>query len=942
MSILSLILAAMVQQASASSPTSATERYRGSRVRELTIAFEGGDVPEAARALIDIERGDIYRPEAVRRSIRQLFALGVFSDIKVEAERVGSEVDLLFRIFPSLAVESVALGLPERVTPARVRISGLTSKLIEESGVEPGDPLEVDALGAAADRVEAALRAEGFLWARVEPEASFQSPTAIVVFHVEPGRQAQIGAVAIDGVAPHLEAHIRDEVDLRESALFSRRELDERIEELTTTWQERGYYQASVDVEVTPADDIRVDLRLDADLGPRVVIDVPVSDFSEDDVRKLVPLYREARFTADLVEEARANLENDLRERGHRDARVTVAEESSEDEAYLYLRFGVEPGLRFEVVGVAIEGASSVAEADLRPLLVTDTNRRFRSAPYNESRWEDDLDEIRSFMERLGFHRAVVESEERASAFDPSRLTLVASITEGPQARIESVAVAGNDVLSTEEVLRVSSLSDGTPFDASGIVEARERIVSHYRNQGFRRASVSASSSLDESETSASIDFEVIEGLQTRVDRVILSGLEVSRESAVRELVTIRSGEPLSPIDVLETRQRLVGSGLFRNVSIDVLPADPTTNQSDVLISMVEGPRTTFAYGFGFEERQLGRAEIEVTRRNLFGMNRTISVFTRASFRGGRFITTYRQPNSFVRNLPLFVSVFAEEEQRTSFDFNRVGVGLQISKRVNPEQNLFFRYRFDRTKVFNLLVDIDEIDRRFRNTRISSLSVASLTDRRDDPLDPSSGQFRILDVEWSSKFLGTQAPFLKGLAQQFFYFPLPKSFVAAVGLRLGVSQTFREDRDALLPIAERFYAGGANTLRGFALDQASPKRRFPREIDGETQVVEGEPLGGNVITLLNLEMRFPVFGNLEGVVFSDNGTVYRRLQVMQLLNWRYNMGFGFRYDTPLGPLRFDYGFKLDRRTRFSVTCPDIDIACTESAGQWHVSLGHAF
>ena len=141
--------------------------------------------------------------------------------------------------------------------------------------------------------------------------------------------------------------------------------------------------------------------------------------------------------------------------------------------------------------------------------------------------------------------------------------------------------------------------------------------------------------------------------------------------------------------------------------------------------------------------------------------------------------------------------------------------------------------------------------------------------------------------------------------------------VAALGLRVGIGQTFREDRDALLPIAERFWVGGATTLRGFALDEASPKAKIPVDIGGETVIVDGEPIGGNVLTLVNLELRFPILGNLSGVVFSDNGTVYRRLKILELLNWRYNVGFGFRFDTPFGPLRVDYGMKLDRRTRYS-------------------------
>jgi outer membrane protein insertion porin family len=477
------------------------------------------------------------------------------------------------------------------------------------------------------------------------------------------------------------------------------------------------------------------------------------------------------------------------------------------------------------------------------------------------------------------------------------------------------------------------------PFAASEVVAARERILTLYRNEGFRDAEVEARGSLDERGESALVNFVVREGERTRVDRVILAGLRVTKESAVRRLVTIEPGEPLSPLAIAETRQNLVGSGLFRSVDIEPLPPDPGTLRSDVLITVSEGPRTTFAYGFGYEEQQLARAEIEVTRRNLFGRNRSVSLFTRGSFRGARFITTYRQPDVFGFPVPAFVSFFAEEEDRSSFDYSRVGIGLQLSKRVSLDQNLFLRYRFDQTRVSQLQVDIDEIDRRFRNTRISALSLASVTDRRDDPLNPRNGQFRILDVEWSANALGTEAPYLKGLAQQFFYFHMPRDMVAAVGLRLGMGQTYREDRDALLPIAERFFAGGATTLRGFSLDEASPKRKIPLP-NGD--VVDGEPIGGNVLTLLNLELRFPVFGNLRGVVFSDNGNVYRRLQVIELLNWRYNMGFGFRYDTPFGPLRVDYGFKLDRRTVRSIECPDVLTPCKESLGRFHVSLGHAF
>ena len=193
---------------------------------------------------------------------------------------------------------------------------------------------------------------------------------------------------------------------------------------------------------------------------------------------------------------------------------------------------------------------------------------------------------------------------------------------------------------------------------------------------------------------------------------------------------------------------------------------------------------------------------------------------------------------------------------------------------------------------------------------------------------------------------------MKGLAQQFNYLSLPHGLVLAVGIRLGIgygSDRLTDESGFTIPIAERFFAGGATTLRGFALDQASPLRDVvafdngaPIIEDGRPLIVKGDPVGGNILSLVNLELRFPIWGNLRGVAFSDNGAVYPLLSDFTFRDWRYNAGFGFRYDTPLGPLRVDYGINLDRRTFKSIHCPDQRVACTEPLGRWHVSLGHAF
>ncbi len=608
----------------------ATESYRGRIIREVRLEHPGGPPPEASRELIELSPGEPYRPEAVRRSIQQLFSLGVFSDIKVEASPAGDngrEVEVLFRLFPRLEVTGVELEGLE----AESGVEDLRSRLLEECELEAGDPLEVDELGAAAERLSVLLRSEGYLWARVEPEASFQSPAAVVVFHVDPGVRARVGTLTIEGVPAHIEAHVRRELALSAGAPYSRAELDRKIQSLAADWQELGYYGAQVSVVETPVENERVDVRLTPAMGPRVRIEVEGWDFSDKELSKLVPLFSEARFTEDLVEESRVNLEEDLKDQGHRDAAVSVEREILGDEEHLVLHFRVAPGPKFEVDA----RSKSRDSGRLRMRKCGPFSSLHRGGecarPHSARRPGTPISRRCAPISRARV--SIGRGSIAWSGWIPKPrgwLTLVLRVEEGPRALVDRVELQGAAALEPSAVLEAARMEPADPFAASEVVAARERIHTLYRNEGFRAAEVEARGVLDEPGESALVTFVVREGERTRVDRVILAGLRVTKETAARRLVTIEPGAPLSPMAIAETRQNLVGSGLFRSVDIEPLPPDPETLRSDVLITLSEGPRTTFAYGFGYEEQQLARAEIEVTRRNLFGRNRSVSLFTRA------------------------------------------------------------------------------------------------------------------------------------------------------------------------------------------------------------------------------------------------------------------------------------------------------------------------
>jgi outer membrane protein assembly complex protein YaeT len=893
-------------------PESGPERFTGRLVNGVEIASSRGPLSDTARGLVDVRAGDPYDPAAVRRSIKRLYALGTFSDIKVDARPEGDGVSLTFHLYPRLTIGEVLLSEASMTSP---EVVSMREDLLDAAGLVVEEPFDAIRVEHAAGRMEGLLRRKGFLWARVDPEARFRAADAQVVFHIEIGAQAKVSEIGIQGVPPHAQQDIRRQIGLKPGDLYDEETLTKRLDAIVKRWKDKRFYQAKLESEESPEPPDHVSVVIHGEIGPRVIVETTGAELSGKMLNRLVPVEKEASVSEDLIEESRANIEGHFRDRGFLDASVTVEREWV-DRRRLTLSFRIETGKRLQVGSILLEGMSDIEEAKVRSLLTTRPRGRLRSSPYVPGKWEEDLKEVRRYLLQQGYHRARVTSEVKELEQEPGEVELILHVEEGPRAYLTSIGVEGASQIGADEIVANSGLQVGGVFDASTLVGSRERTINLYRNRGFRQVVVELATELDDSGTRGTANLLIHEGAQTRVDRVIITGLDQTKEKAVRPYVALTPHQPLSAQDLLETRQRLIGTGLFRDVSIEVLPPDPSTRSSDILIDLKEAPRTTVGYGFGYSERDLARVEGQITRHNILGMNRSASVFARASFRSNRLVFSYQQPDTFGLELPSFVSAVREEGERADFKFKRLGIGMQVLKRLSRTETLFFRYSLE---------DVDLLEEpekppppEFRPSFISKVSVSSVSDTRDDPVSPARGQFRILDFDLSAKFLGTHSPFIKGLAQQFFYFPLPSDMVFVLALRGGIGQTFREDRDALLPITERFFAGGANTLRGFALDEASPKNR-------ET----GEPVGGNVLMLLNLELRFPIANRMGGVVFSDNGNVYRRLQVIRLLNWRYNAGIGLRYETPIGPVRVDYGIKLNRRPG-------------ESFGRLHVSLGHPF
>lgn len=863
-------------------------------VRAVHIEAEGAD---RFRRLVPIERGQPLDPEAVRRAVELLFATGRFEDVLAEIERGPEGIEVILRARKAPLLRTV------RVSGERVLSANRVQRLAR---LREGEPLWPRRLERAGRDVALALQERGHLEALVEAVAVPGDDGAEAHFHVHAGPRVRVGRATVIGageLTPLLQARIRP----RPGEPYRRQKADEAAEAMRRVLVATGRWRAAVRLEETYEPD-RALMALDfvTEPGPRVRVSVsgallPASLL--DSVRTLV---RDGGASGDALEAGAERIEIHLRGLGHREAVVRADTET--DPAGEAVVFRVEPGDPAVTGRVELRGASAILLEGVR----TRPGR-----PVEDRVLDQDARLIAARLTALGHFDAQVEAEVpdggglldvRFLARPGPRCELVSFEIEGPP-----LPQSAADGRAPQEL----SLRVGAPYRVADVAASRAALVSSWQAAGHLDARVDVAVVFTESRDQAQVRMTVQPGPRTLVGQLVVAGLDRTRERTVRRELTLQPGQPFSFERVLESQRRLSGLGIFERVSIAEL--DPTREQRDVVVSALEAPTTAVSWGVGYSEQDLLRGSVELTRRNLGGVGRTASAFARGSFRGSRLLLNLREPWLFGRKLDSFFTAFWEEEDRRTFDYNRKGITLQAARPLDAHTSLIVRYLLQDTRVFEVEVPIEEIDRQYRTYTVSGPSASLVFDTRDDPLEPRRGVFFGADAQLSLAGLGGES-YLRGMFQGAGVRRLHADLVLVLSARMGLAGCLRSN--CSLPLPERFFAGGDYGPRGFRFDSVGP---YLVGTDGERY-----PTGGQAMALGGAELRYNVTRAVQVAGFVDLGNVYPRLADLDLSELRRTAGVGLRYRTPIGPIRLDWGYLLD---------PQPDDA---TRSRFHLTIGHAF
>jgi outer membrane protein insertion porin family len=665
-----------------------------------------------------------------------------------------------------------------------------------------------------------------------------------------------------------------------------------------------GYWRAEVELEDSHAPGSRhLDLVFNVRPGPLLAVEVRGFDLPRGRRGEVASLLREGAARPDALEAGAESIEEYLRGEGYRDVRVRHRlEPRAEGELVVY---DVTPGEPATVVAVEVRGGGS----DLQGLLDTRPG-----TPLRDDLLAEDARTLRDALRERGHVDAKVEAVAREGG---GQLSVLFRVEPGPATLVKEVTIQAA-LPPGQEVATELRLRGGQPYRVRDLAADRNAVTTAYRNAGYLEVTVEPSLFFSEDRTGVTVVFQVVPGPRAEAGEILVTGLERTREEVVRREIPLESGGPLSLEKLLDAQRRLTGLGLFERVSVTPLESERATR--DLLVSLSEAPVTTIAYGVGYSERDSFRGSVEVTRRNLFGLDRTLTAFARVAFRGQRFVLSYREPFFRGRRRDFFGTAFYDDEDRTTFDFTRLGGIAQTTRRLGETRAVILRLTYQATDVFNVEVPLEEIDRQFRTYTLAGPSASFVMDNRDNPLDARSGHFLSADLLFSLRVMGG-AQFAKSFLQAARYTRLRRELSLAVSGRVGLAATFGESVPDELPLPERFFAGGDYTIRGFEIDTAGPL-----EVGTNGELF---PTGGNGLLLGSAELRRDLGRALTLAAFFDLGNVYPLVSDISLSDLRYTAGLGLRYRTPLGPVRLDWGVKLNPRPG-------------ESGYRFHLTVGNAY
>ncbi len=641
-------------------------------------------------------------------------------------------------------------------------------------------------------------------------------------------------------------------------------------------------------------------------------------DLKAEDIREVITVAPNTIVNPREIREAASNIRQFYKEKGYYDTEVTTKLTYPKKD-YVDISFDIKEGVKVYIKEIAIDGNKAFSDKEIKKILATSSKGWLSwftdSGLLKRDMLNEDASRIAAYYQNQGYIEAKVGEPEVEKTGEWLHVRF--NIAEGVPYKVGLVEMGGDFVEEDAIVRKLTKIGDEKYFNRERLRDDVMRITDYYMSKGYAFAEVNPQVDKNIEEKRVDITFHINKGDLVHINRIVIKGNSRTRDKVIRRSLAVDEKSLYNATALKKSTERLQRLDFFEDINITPEPTSED-NLMDIIVELKEKSTGTFSIGAGFSSVDGLMFMSDVTQHNFLGRGQSLSLQASVGGSSTRYNLSFTEPHLNDSKLSFGFDIYNWERDYDDYDKESTGVSMRLGYPIWNRWRVYGGWGYDNSELTNVsdyasVIIRDSMD--INTTHFLSLGVnRDTTNRR---YNPSKGSNHSLSVKKAGGFLGGDSAFTKFEGSTSWYFPVIWDTVFHVR---GAAGYVLEDETGKLPVYEKFYLGGLSTMRGFEYGEISPE-------DPETK----EAIGGENMAYINIEYIFPLVKDvgLTGLVFYDTGFVHEEADDWDLQELRKSVGFGFRWLSPMGPLRLEWGLNID---------PQDD----EDSSLWDFSIGGQF
>ncbi|MDP1919706.1 MAG: outer membrane protein assembly factor BamA [Myxococcales bacterium] len=708
-------------------------------------------------------------------------------------------------------------------------------------------------------------------------------------------------------------------------------------DDLRALWALKYFNDVQLLVQRTP-DGVVYVVRVEEKPAVRAVTLSGNDELSKDDLKDTIDIKTNSILDLSAIKRNVKKVSDKYVEKGYFLAEVTSQVRPVEGSPEVDVVIVIKENAKVQVKELNFLGVEKVPVAELKAVMATKEGGYLSfltsEGTYREELFQRDLQVIQAAYYDRGFINVRVDKPVVSLSPDKRNISITLRIEEGEPYKIGKLDFSGDLIITKDEFKARMTSREGEIFNRSLLARDIQAITDVYYDSGFAYANPVPVTAVNADSKTIDLTFDVNKGKQVTIERIDIVGNTKTRDKVIRRQLRVYEGELFSGTGMRRSKEKVTALGFFETVEVTHKPGRDDEHVL-VMVEVKEKSTGTFQVGLGFSNIESFIFTAQVAQQNFVGWGQAVSFSAQLSGLRQFFQASYFDPYFLDTNF-----IFSLDAYRTQLDFfgfvrDAYGGTASLGYYVIADEmsfNLGYTREFVRVEPSRsslLLAD------QFRSGNTSAARLGWLWDKRNNRLFPSQGWFMNVTAEFAPRALGGSYIFNRYTGNFRGYVPLPLGIVFKAQLQLGIIQQLEPANG--LPASELYYLGGIFTVRGYPIRTISPTELAAASPDGVTQQIN---VGGDRQLFLNVELEFPIFEKvgIRGVLFYDAGNAFARgVPFFQdrtypnlPLGLFHAVGFGFRWFSPIGPLRFEWGFPLNRRQGIDLQVPQFEFTIGQS------------